>query len=83
MTELPVASPLIWTSSFLSAVATHAVPVLAWLWHEPDALAGASGQDLDVISFILADPGVSRRGKSIWRRWLCQLLQNAVEKQGS
>ena len=59
-------------------------PVLPWLWHEPDALAGASGQDLDVISFILADSGVSRREKSIWRCWLCQILQNAVEeKEGS
>jgi TonB family protein len=58
MTELPVASRVIWTSSFLLAVATHVALVLPWLWHEPDALAGAGGQELDVISFILAEPGV-------------------------
>jgi TonB family protein len=58
MTDLPVASRVIWTSSFLLAVVTHAALVLPWLWHEPDALAGAGGQELDVISFILADPGV-------------------------
>jgi hypothetical protein len=58
MTDLPVASRVIWTSSFLLAVATHVVLVLPWLWHEPDALAGAGGQELDVVSFVLADPGV-------------------------
>jgi TonB family protein len=58
MTDLPIASRVIWTSSFLLAVVTHAALVLPWLWHEPDALAGAGGQELDVISFVLADPGV-------------------------
>jgi|SRR4029077_18645554 TonB family protein len=58
MTDLPVASRVIWTSSFLLAVAAHVALLLPWLWHEPDALAGAGGQELDVISFILADPGV-------------------------
>ena len=58
MTDLPVASRVIWTSSFLLAVATHVALVLPWLWHEPDALAGAGGQELDVVSFVLADPGV-------------------------
>jgi hypothetical protein len=51
MTDLPVASRVIWTSSFLLAAATHAALVLPWLWHEPDALAaGAGGQELDVIN---------------------------------
>ena len=58
MTDLPIASRVIWTSSFLLAVATHVALVLPWLWQEPDALAGAGGQELDVISFILAEPGV-------------------------
>jgi outer membrane biosynthesis protein TonB len=58
MTDLPIASRVIWTSSFLLAVATHVALVLPWLWHEPDALAGAGGQELDVISFVLAEPGV-------------------------
>jgi len=58
MTDLPVASRVIWTSSFLLAVATHVALVLPWLWHEPDAQAGAGGQELDDISFILADRGV-------------------------
>jgi len=58
MTDLPVASRVIWASSFLLAVETHVALVLPWVWHEPDALAGAGGQELNVISFILADPGV-------------------------
>jgi TonB family protein len=58
MTDLPIASRVIWASSFLLAVATHVALVLPWLWREPDALAGAGGQELDVISFIMADPGV-------------------------
>jgi TonB family protein len=58
MKDLPVASRVIWTSSFLLAAATHGALVLPWLWHEPNALAGAGGQELDVISFVLADPGV-------------------------
>ena len=32
--------------------------MLPWFWREPDALAGAGGQEQDVISFVLADPGV-------------------------
>ena len=40
------------------AIAAHAAVVLPWIWREPDALAGAGGQELDVISFILAEPGV-------------------------
>jgi TonB family protein len=58
MTDLPSASRVIWPISFLLAVAAHAALVLPWLWHEPDALAGAGGQELDVISFVLAEPGV-------------------------
>jgi outer membrane biosynthesis protein TonB len=58
MTNLPSASRAIWLISFLLAVAAHAALVLPWLWHEPDALAGAGGQELDVISFVLAEPGV-------------------------
>jgi protein TonB len=58
MTDLPGASRVIWPISFLFAVAAHAALVLPWLWHEPDALAGAGGQELDAISFVLAEPGV-------------------------
>jgi periplasmic protein TonB len=58
MTDLPIASRVVWTGSFLLAVAVHVALVLPWLWHEPDALAGAGGQELDVISFVLANPGV-------------------------
>jgi periplasmic protein TonB len=58
MTDLPITSRVVWITSFLLAVAAHAALVLPWLWREPDALAGAGGQELDVISFILADPGV-------------------------
>ena len=32
--------------------------LLPSLWLEPDALAGADGQEPDAISFILAEPGV-------------------------
>ena len=58
MTDLAVPSRVLWTSRFLLAVATHVAPMLPWLWLEPDALAGAGGRELDVISFILADPSV-------------------------
>jgi outer membrane biosynthesis protein TonB len=58
MTDLPSASRVVWTASFLAAVAAHAGLVPPWLWREPDALAGAGGRELDAISFILADPGV-------------------------
>jgi TonB family protein len=58
MTDLPIASRLIWSMSFLMAIAPHAAVVLPWVWREPDDLAGAGGQELDAISFILADPGV-------------------------
>jgi periplasmic protein TonB len=58
MTDLPIASRLVWPASFLLAIAAHAALLLPLLWREPDALAGAGGQELDVISFILADPGV-------------------------
>jgi TonB family protein len=58
MTDLPSASRVIWPISFLLAVAAHVALVLPWLWQEPDALAGAGGQELDVISFVLAEPGV-------------------------
>src|SRR5689334_24025247 len=44
--------------SFLVAVAAHTALVLPWVWPEPDSLAGAGEQELDVISFVLADPGV-------------------------
>jgi periplasmic protein TonB len=58
MRDLSIADPVVWPASFLFAVAAHATLLLPWLWPEPDALAGAGGQELDVISFILADPGV-------------------------
>jgi outer membrane biosynthesis protein TonB len=58
MTDLPIASRLIWSISFLVAIAAHAAVVLPWVWREPDDLAGAGGQELDAISFILAEPGV-------------------------
>jgi periplasmic protein TonB len=58
MTDLPCVSRVIWPISFLLVVAAHAALVLPWLWHEPDALAGAGGQELDAISFVLAEPGV-------------------------
>jgi TonB family protein len=58
MTDLPIASRVVWAASFLLAVAAHTAMVLPWLWREPDSLAGAGGQELDVISFVLADPGV-------------------------
>ena len=75
MTDLAVPSRVLWTSRFLLAVATHVAPMLPWLWLEPDALAGAGGRELDVISFILADPASSRRGKSNRRYRLSPLLQ--------
>jgi len=58
MRDLPIAGRLVWPASFLFAVAAHAALLLPWLWPEPDALAGAGGQELDAISFVLADPGV-------------------------
>ena len=58
MTDLPIASRLIWSTSFLMAIAVHAAVVLPLIWREPDALAGAGGQELDVISFVLVEPGV-------------------------
>jgi TonB family protein len=58
MRDLPFAGRVVWPASFLLAVAVHAALLLPWLRHEPDALAGAGGQELDVISFVLADPGV-------------------------
>jgi periplasmic protein TonB len=58
MTDLPIASRAVWAASFLLAVIAHLALVLPWFWREPDALAGAGGQELDVISFVLADPGV-------------------------
>jgi periplasmic protein TonB len=58
MRDLPFAGRVVWPASFLLAVAAHAALLLPWLWQEPDALAGAGGQELDVISFVLADPGV-------------------------
>jgi len=58
MTDLPIASRVVWGASFLLVVAAHTALVLPWLWREPDSLAGAGGQELDVISFVLADPGV-------------------------
>jgi TonB family protein len=58
MRDQPIVGRVVWPASLLVAVAAHAALLLPWLWHEPDALAGAGGQELDVISFVLADPGV-------------------------
>jgi len=49
---------LIWSGSFLAAVAAHAALILPWIWRDSDALAGAAGQQLDVISVVMAEPGV-------------------------
>src|SRR5689334_19656703 len=57
MMDLPIASRLVWTGSFLLARVAHVAVVLLHR-SEPDALVGAGGQERDAMSFILAEPGV-------------------------
>jgi protein TonB len=58
MTDSAFPQRLIWSGSFLAAIAAHAALVLPWLQDDPDTLAGAGGQQLDVISVTMAAPGV-------------------------
>jgi outer membrane biosynthesis protein TonB len=58
MGNAPKVTGLIWSCSFLAALVAHAALGLPWLWRDPEALAGAGGQQLDVISVTMVSPGV-------------------------
>ena len=58
MRDLFAPRRLLWLGSFLAALAAHGALVLPWLWRDADALAGAGGQQLDVISVVMVSPGV-------------------------
>jgi TonB family protein len=58
MTTMRRPPRLIWPGSFLIALAAHSALLSPWIWHDSDALAGAGGQQLDVISVVMVNPGV-------------------------
>jgi protein TonB len=54
----PVAQRLIWCGSLVAALAVHVALALPWLGRSPDALAGAGGQQLDVISVTMVNSAI-------------------------
>jgi protein TonB len=78
MWNLALQRRLMWSGSFLAAIAAHAALALP-LWRGREALAGAGGLQLDVISVTMVSPGVLESRESDPTKLVAPAAAEAVE----